>query len=210
MSVMLSMTLYADGQDQDSLRISPDTSGLNAPSFTAPASSKNNGLFLRPDSSAQKTADLPRCTPGQFIASVAAADLSKTGLALGGMLIAMGVASKLVDTSGEWGGLALWPYALAGGAVGDLVGGTVAIHMMNRKRVNSHPLYATGGMLLHYAAGAGLISLKRTYKDQEVLFYLTYFTAPITGTAAYLLFGKARPDRKITKFQHSGFPISRE
>jgi hypothetical protein len=145
------------------------------------------------DSSPRPRVEQPPYPVERLIGTTITADITKAGGGiacgfLGGLL-----AMPMVDTHGDWGGLNILPYALAGAAVGDLAGGSLVIHGMNKRYVDSSPWNAVCGMALHYAAGAGLISLLRTdQKTRETLGWAVYLTAPVSGTAAYLLLGKPK------------------
>lgn len=131
--------------------------------------------------------------PGRAASTVLVADLIKPTAFCGAFLIGGILAMPFVEQDGEWGGLAAFPAAITIGAAADMTAGTMVIHRMNRKYVNSSPWYAAGGLLLHSVAGAGLMYLLREDRQvQEIVGYTAYLTAPITATAAYVLLGKSK------------------
>ncbi len=138
-----------------------------------------------------------RYPPGRLLGTMVVADLAKSAAFCGGAIGGGFISSPFIDTRGEWGGLNVIPYAIAGGTVCDVSAATATIHAMNKEYVNSSPWYAAGGLVLHYLAGAGLMYLLRSDQSaQQVVGYTAYLTAPLSGTAAYILLGK--PKRKPT------------
>jgi hypothetical protein len=134
---------------------------------------------------------------GRLLGTMVVADLAQSGAFCAGAIAGGFMSMPFVDTRGEWGGLSVIPYAIVSGAVCDVTAATATIHGMNKKYVNSSPWYATGGLLLHCLAGAGLMYLLRSDQSaQEVVGYTAYLTAPLSGTAAYVLIGK--PKREPT------------
>ena len=98
-----------------------------------------------------------------------------------------------INKNDEWGFLGAVPFFLGGGVVGGLAGGSWAIKANAKKYSESSAWYAFGGMILHYAVGAGLMYLLRSDQNaQAAVGYTVYLTAPISGTAAYLLLGKPK------------------
>lgn len=151
-------------------------------------------IAARKADSASFAATAPlRYPPGHAATTVAVADLIKPAAFCGAFIVGGLLAMPLVKQDDEWGGLAAIPAAVTIGAAADMTAGTMVIHRMNRKYVTSSPWYATGGLLLHYAAGAGLMYLLREDRQaQELAGYFAYLTAPITATAAYVLLGKPK------------------
>lgn len=147
------------------------------------------------DTCVSETVIKPQYSSGRIAGTAVVGCLGHAGGALAGAFIGGLAATPFVDKNDEWVFLGAIPFVLGGGVIGGEAGGALVIHGMNKKYVDSSPWNALGGMILHYAAGAGLIYLLRAdQRTQEVAGWTVYLTAPISGTAAYFLLGK--PKRK--------------
>jgi hypothetical protein len=131
---------------------------------------------------------------GRAIGTMAVADLVKTAAFLGGATAGGLLGAPLKQPEDEFISGGTVACMIAGGTLADVGTATAVIHDMNKKYVTSSPWYAAGGLVMHYAAGAGLMYLLRKHDtSQGVVGIIAYLTAPISGTAAYLLLGKSKP-----------------
>ena len=145
------------------------------------------------DSSEQTLGTSPRYPVGRMVGTVVAGNLAQAGGFFAGGYFGGLIAKPFVKaSSGEWGGLELLPYVFGGAVLGDLAGGSLVIHAINQKYVRSSPWHACLGMTVHFMVGFGLLTLINDQKSQDAAATTMFLTAPITGTAAYYLFGRPR------------------
>jgi len=168
-----------------------DTIAVHDSLVQAPAVA-DSGAPRRTDS-AQPASPIPVPYPaGRAIGTFALANLTKAGAACLGGLAGAALGTSM-DTLPEGGGDIVWRCALTGGLICDVPTAAVTIDRMNRKYVVSSPWYAAGGLVAHYAVAAVLIHLLRDDRSvQTAVASTAYLTAPISGIAAYFIFGKPK------------------